>query len=467
MLPSCIQLALLLLALCWMPPRWAALAIVVPVGRRLREEDTPCGKILGEWLNGMGTADDLDEALMEVPIEREEDLPAVADFLARFRDPKTSVGALRRLHRGLPHVLDSCLALHEPMLCRHMYEHVLPEAVLLFEDSLGRRSRLSQQTALALLELLLAFDEPEAGTRLIRAVRHPLLPEDLDWTCVFSQLDEEHPFWPEVCAALTDPLPPGFIAVAFLDAANNLAMAGDLDSHPFANEAGSKRLQGWLTSRRPEDISRAHSATTALPFLGCQQREALLPLARRHPDEVVQMEASWVAAVTGDETGVTALARWAMDALWSRQACLYLRELRREESIPARAQEPDFEAIAALTAWLARSDNLGSPPDQISVFDQRELFWPPSGGRRLVHLLRYAYTVQAGNQDCVGVGFVGDMALALTEQATDRLSPEDLYGLYCAWELAYSRSPEAPAEITAQAGRAILARHNPNFPATD
>ena len=465
MLASCAQLALLLLALCWLPPRWAALAIVVPVGRRGREEDTPYGRILGEWLSGMGTVDDLEEALMEIPIEQEEDLPAAADFLARCRDPKTPVRALRRLHRGLPRVVDSCLAVREPGLCRNVYEHVLPEAVLLFEDSLGRRSRLSQQTALVLLELLLAFDEPEAAKRVIRAVRRPLLPEHLDWSHVFSQLDGEHPFWPEIRDALTNPLPPGFIAVAFLDAMNDLAMDGDLDSHPFTSEEGCERLQGWLTSRRPEDTSRAHSATTALPFLGRQQREALLPLARRHPDEAVQMEASWAAAVTGDETGVADLSRWATDALWSRQACLYLRELRREESIPAKAQEPDFEAIAALTAWLAHDDQFGIPPDRISVFDRRELFWPPSGGRRLVHLLRYA--VHVGDEEFAGIGFVGDLSFALMEHATERMSVEDLYGLYCAWELIYNGHPEAPAGITALTGRAILARHNPDFPARD
>ena len=62
---------------------------------------------------------------------------------------------------------------------------------------------------------------------------------------------------------------------------------------------------------------------------------------------------------------------------------------------------------------------------------------------------------------------VGELTFAILDQPTDELSAEDLYGLYCAWELAYKRSPHAPREVTAQAGRAILSHHNPDFPAAD
>lgn len=43
------------------------------------------------------------------------------------------------------------------------------------------------------------------------------------------------------------------------------------------------------------------------------------------------------------------------------------------------------------------------------------------------------------------------------------LSPEDIYALHCAWELKHKGHPEAPPEVDGSAGRAILARYNPDF----
>jgi hypothetical protein len=451
---------------CWAAavPRVARVcswAILLPLVASRRRQQSLFAGVLDDWLEGAAPVEGLSAALADAPIQGPEDVAAVAEFLAGFSRATTPVRRVRRCHRALPHVVDGCLAVQDEACSAAIEDLVLPEAVALFEASLGRRSRLGQETALALLELLLGFDEPEVVDRLVRAVRLPLLPGHLDWSRVFSCLDGTHPFWPQVRDALADPLPPSFIAIAFLDAMNDLALAGYLDWHPFASQAGCARLKAWLEALRADEYSYARSATTALPFVGRSERACLLPLARQHPDEEVRLEACWVAAVTGDQAGIAGLRRWSLDAMWSRQACQYLRELRREDAIPDVARKPEFEAISGLTAWLAHPDQFDRRPRQVEMMEQRELFWPPVGESRLIQLLRYEVETDDGVQR--GVGMVGDYTFALLDQPTETMSVEDLYGLYCAWEMGYRQVEGAPEELSAQAGREILARHNPGF----
>jgi hypothetical protein len=440
---------------------WLVPAILLPLAVPRRRTASAFGEALMAWLDGSASVEELSVALARVPVDGPDDVSVVADFLSGTGDPATPVRRARRCHLALPFVVDSCLNVREEAVSKAIQSMVLPQAAALFEASVRRRGRSSQESALALLELLVGFDEPDVVDRLVRAVRRPLLPEHLDWSRVFACLDGNHPFWPRIRDALAKPLPPGFIGVAFLDAMNDLAISGYLDWHPFAGEAGCARLKGWLRSTQLHEYSYARSATTALPFVGQAEREKLLPLAQLHPDEEVRLESCWVAAVTGDERGVDGLARWSEDTMWSRQACQYLRELHRDEAIPAHVRTPEFEAVSALTAWLAHPDQFGCRPVSVEVVDQRELYWPPIREKRLIQLVRYVVETDMGLQQ--GVGMVGEYTFGLLDHPTEQMSMEDLYGLYCSWEMGYRQLPEAPAEPSSRGGREILAQHNPGF----
>ena len=58
---------------------------------------------------------------------------------------------------------------------------------------------------------------------------------------------------------------------------------------------------------------------------------------------------------------------------------------------------------------------------------------------------------------------VGSDTFALFGEDTAGLSPEDIYGLHCCWELEMNEDPRAPEERTPEAGRRILAEHNSGF----
>ncbi len=58
---------------------------------------------------------------------------------------------------------------------------------------------------------------------------------------------------------------------------------------------------------------------------------------------------------------------------------------------------------------------------------------------------------------------VGSVTFALFSEVTETMSPEDVYGIHCCWELKTNNDPRAPHESTAAAGRKILSQRNKDF----
>jgi hypothetical protein len=55
------------------------------------------------------------------------------------------------------------------------------------------------------------------------------------------------------------------------------------------------------------------------------------------------------------------------------------------------------------------------------------------------------------------------VTFALFGESTEDRSPEEGYGLHCAWELEMNQDPRAPEERSAAAGMRILATYDPSF----
>ena len=152
-----------------------------------------------------------------------------------------------------------------------------------------------------------------------------------------------------------------------------------------------------------------------------------------------------------------------MRTAWSSsRAIRYLEEVGLAKQIPAEARNPDFTAIAEMCNWIAHPSEYERPPDDIVQVDTRQLYWPPTHDRRQLWVFRYRYDKEDGEVN-EGLGMVGSVTWAMFSSNTTELSPEDVYGLHCAWELIQNEDPAAPAEADIWAGRAVLARYNPGF----
>jgi hypothetical protein len=314
---------------------------------------------------------------------------------------------------------------------------------------------------LFILKVLAMYRQRGDIALVIQAARKPVAPGGLLWPIIFNHIDEEHPGWRDLCDGLRSPLPGGFIAIVYLDFVNMLAINSAIKKHPFDSDEGIEKLDKWLNDREKENYSYARSATSALPFISEGKRERLLQLASRHPGSEVRLESAWALAKSGSPDGRKQLIRWCLEPNYSQTASGYLIELGFEKDIPAKCKEPQFRAMSEMCSWLSHPNEFDRPPDNITLYDTRKLYWPPTDDNRAVWLFRYSYKPgKEGEETDTGIGMVGSVTFALFSEATKELSPEDVYGLHCCWELEINQDPRAPKKRTSLAGRQILAKYN-------
>jgi hypothetical protein len=320
-----------------------------------------------------------------------------------------------------------------------LYDEGLPHLIRIFDATIDDADDEVADDLLMVLKILAMYGSREGAERIVEAARRPFKPDKYLWHVILAAFSDGHPHRDYVYAALTDPLPPGFLAVALLDSANDAAINSDLQRHPFDSEAGWKRLQGWLEDPDADNFSYAHSATATLPFVSNPSRDQLLALAMDHVDSDVQMEAAWAAGKLGREAGLQILARYCLDVQHADVAQRYLAELDREDLIPVDAQDASFQAKAELARWLAHPNELGKPPDELEIVDHRLLAWPPEREPRPFWLIRYLLRDRTGlDEDDDDCGLVGSTTWCFFSYNMHERPPEDAYAIHCYWEMQHA-----------------------------
>lgn len=332
----------------------------------------------------------------------------------------------------------------------------IPLLIQIYDQRLPQADTL-QNDLLFAVKIFARYGLEEGLDRLVQAAYHPLLREGYLWSVIFDQLGDQDPVIPDLIERLSDPLPDGFACIAFLDWVNRLAREERISSHPFDSHDGVQKLRHWLRNSNRDEFSFAHSSAAALPFISEPHRGQLLALAMDHPDAAVQMEAAWASAHLGSESGLKFLTRLCLERDFSTTACAYLEELGRDDLIPDAANDPDFRAMADMCDWLAHPQEFGRPPDEIELYDTRELFWPPTNDVRRLWLFKYRFAAdEPGESDDCGLGLYGSTTFSLFDETNSEMAAEDAYALHCCWELEANGDPRAPEERTIAAGRAIL-----------
>jgi len=285
---------------------------------------------------------------------------------------------------------------------------------------------------LFILKVLSFYFSREAAEAVVEAARLPLNPQNCFWTTILG-VYAFHPQRSFVFDSLCEPLPPLSIGMGLLECANVAAVARDLDNHPFDSAAGCDRLEEWLLRPLPNHEHCSMSAVTALEFLKHSGRDTVLTLALAHGDPKIQLEAARIAASLGQADGLRLLARFATDLTHADLARDYLSRLEREDLIPQDVADPAFERKALLAQLLSQPDQLGAPPDEMEVIDQRELAWPPFENPVNACLIRYRLYDRTGLEaDQVGCGCVAGHTNAYHDYRIHERPPEDAYAIYCA-----------------------------------
>lgn len=380
------------------------------------------------------------------------ELEALGDYrLESRRDALATCAALERFLTGpLPaesrrpsplHALISVFLQVEGQGCdafEALQEHGTPWLVRIVNEGRAPGSQHAEEDVLFALKVLAMYGTAAGAEAVIESACQPFAPEAYMWSVVLAAFSPGHPEALRVFATLASPLPDGFLAIALLDAANRFFLDGGDMRHPFDSDAGVVRLERWLAEAEPELTDHAISATVALPFLNHAARQRLLERAAAHPDPLVTLEAAWAAAMRDDERGIAALAERCLDLQHAATAREYLEALDRPDAVPPAARTPDFQARAEFAQWLAHPNELGRPPDEVEVVDQRDLRWPPRYTPQPFWLLRYrARATSELDEDDAGIGLVGSMTWCFFGYALEQRPPEDVYAIHCCWELEH------------------------------
>ncbi len=420
--------------------------------------DSPLRKALRRALASEGDPVLALEALGDVEIATVDDARALADAVAQFA-PTVARGRNFLTTEGLASPLHRLVRMFQSVTTREAYEILradgLPHLLALFDARL-RAGDDDDFDLLFLLKVASMYRAEDVVARVVAAARSAVLNEGPLWPVIFAAHDENHPYRLALLNRLRTPLPRRNAGTAYLDFANAVAREGRTHDHPYNTDEGRSRLRRWLTERDTKRFPVALSAASALPFIDRPDRDDLLGLALDHPDAAVQLEAAWAAGRVGSEAALKLLARACLDQKQSQRAVAYLTELGHGGRIPAASLEPDFRAAAELSSWLAHPSEFGRPPDSVSVTDTRELFWPPTNDRRRLWVVQYCYEATSDAPFRAGFGLVGSVTFALFGEATADLTPEDVYGLHCCWELEIKNDPRAPSPRSAATGRRLL-----------
>lgn len=318
-----------------------------------------------------------------------------------------------------------------------LIEEAFPKLCRIYDKSIESIDEEGADCLLFALKVMAMYGVQEGAERIVHAARRGMKSDGYMWHVILANFSD-HPQREFVLTALSRPLVKDFIAVALLDTSNDAAIKHGLEKHPFDTPEGYAQLERWLENRDPDKFSYAHSATAALPFVSNPARDRLLALAMDHLDGGVQLEAAWAAGKMGREAGLKMLARACLDVNQSETAQHYLQELGREDMIPPDANDPDFQAKAKFSQWLAHPNELARAPDSLEIVDHRRLYWPPAGEELPMWvILFHAHSQSALEADQVDCGIVGHMTWCFFSYKMNHRPPEDIYAIQCYWELTH------------------------------
>lgn len=436
----------------------------------VHSEDAPAAaanlpKILDQAFEPGADWKDLLSGLNDYNLETAEDTQAVCKAIDSLLERKD---LLQPDKSGLFSVALSLTGLFQNVKKKPAYDVArqqgMPRLEKLF-DALYAAPEKDTHSIFLILKVLSIYITPGGADRVLRAAQDGFHPDSYMWSIVFSQYQAlENPHTKRVFDTLRKKLPSGFIAVALLVAADEYFTAGGTGVHPFNSPEGHAMLRTWLRSTDEKQFSYAHSATSALLFMEDTVQAELLDAAVKHPDAPVRREAGWVLAKLGREQGIELLARECLNVHQSKAAQACLKELKREDAVPAKCKEPDFLAMAEMSEWLQYPTEMGRAPDTLELYDARSLFWPPTGNVRPVWLFKYEYLPkEKGAKTMAGVGMVGSMTFALFEETKTGMTPEKVYAMHCSFELENNHDPRAEKKRTIEGGMAILKKYNPGF----
>jgi hypothetical protein len=315
--------------------------------------------------------------------------------------------------------------------------------------------------SLRVLATQLSTSPPENWTEVGQALS-PLMQHS-DW--------DPADFYPAVLDSLVHPS----VAATILDLANHLTRTGCVSKHPATDRSESLIiLLGGVTGRlglfetspmslgvSVEQVQQvlagavalATSLCDALGLIGCEGATGKLYQAMELRHRRVQCEAAGALARLGVEAGRTRVIELAAEPSARLRVIAYAEELDFGDQIEDRYKTNEAIAEAELSLWLSQPANMGVPPTDVEVIDQRTQFWPGFENPIDCFLVRFEY--RFAERTFSNVGITGPTTYAMSADLAD-LPTDDIYAVYAGWQVEHDDIFTVSAEQFNSAQRRIV-----------
>jgi hypothetical protein len=238
------------------------------------------------------------------------------------------------------------------------------------------------------------------------------------------------------------------LAAAVLDLANYYTRKKRVAIHPLANQSSAlASMLGNMTQRvmkleesapqtQEELVTRGqqvHDAITimiglidALALVGDKTHVGklfpILEIAHRR----LRVEAAAALARLDEKIGAETLCKLAAESSVRLRVLGYAEELGIDQQIDEQYRLPASRAEAELVAWLAEPTQFAVPPDSVSLFDERTLYWPGYDEPVGCFLFRYHYS---RDTEFENIGIAGPVCSTVSSDLLD-LPPQQIYSLF-------------------------------------
>lgn len=226
----------------------------------------------------------------------------------------------------------------------------------------------------------------------------------------------------------------GRLAQLLGDLSQSLGRIEEQPPEPAEVEATHRRVN--------EGVSLAVSLCDALALIGDPSHVGKLYQAMELPHRRIRTEAAYALAKLGEKAGQEALLALAAEPVARLRVLAYAEELGVLDQVEERFRNAPARAEAELVSWLSDPTQMGLPPGQCELIDQRTQYWPGYDDPVACFLFHFEYRL--GEAAYANVGIVGPMVHAMTADLGD-LPPDDIYAAYAGWQAEHEDIYEVEA----------------------
>jgi hypothetical protein len=277
----------------------------------------------------------------------------------------------------------------------------------------------SEDTAIALSPLMQFKDYDPAALfpRLLDAIEHPAAAAavmDLSNFVVREQLVDTHPAAERVTVLI------GLLG----QLAQQLGVIEELRDQPAESSA-------QLAQRVEDGVGLAVALCDSLALIGDKAAIGKLYQLMELSHRRLRTEAAAALAKLGEEAGEEALLQLVTEPVTRLRVLAYAEELDLLDKIEPDQKNAPARAESELALWLAQPAQLGFPPTNLELIDDRNQYWP--GFDEPVDCFLFRFHYQFGDAEYANIAIAGPVTHAFSANLDD-IPHSDIYAAFAGWQ---------------------------------